>query len=329
MEAPPSCRVYVGTDDGLFVLDVADDGVDRVGRSLAGETVREVSVHPEDPAVAMVGCGLRGSGLHRTTRAGDRARQVGFGDEWVWGVTRDPTDPDAVFVGTEPPGLYYGRPGEGFEQVADLDGLPSRDDWSFGHDPFQAGHVHGVSVEGETVVAAVEQGAVVFSTDGGETWDDALPGVDAHDTAIVDGRALVTAGTANGSTGGLYWAELSDLSDWHTLSRFEEMCVEELVRGIDGRLYFDGMHETGETDTGIWSSDDGGRTWTSAGVIPPTDVDGCNCLDTHPESKCVLFHSTQRAYDWRLVVSPDRGATWEEIGPTLPRIRTVDAVSLP
>ncbi|WP_435361409.1 hypothetical protein [Haloarchaeobius sp. DFWS5] len=328
MVAIDSCRAYVGTDDGLFVFDIEGEGVERVGRSLAGETVREVSVHPDDPATAAVGCGLRGWGLHQTTRAGDRARRVGFAEEWVWGVTRDPADPDALYVGTEPPGLYYGRPGEGFEPVGEFADLPSREDWSFGHEPFEAGHVHGISVAGETVVAAVEHGAIVFSRDRGETWHDALPQTDAHDTAIVDDTVLVTTGTAGDSTGGLHRAQLPELTDWTHVARFDELYAKELVRGVDGRLYLDAMYETGEAHVGLWTSDDDGQSWTSLGAVPPADVVGCNVLDTHPREPCVLFHATHNTYDSCLVVSTDRGAAWEEVGPSLPRIRTVDVVAL-
>ncbi|WP_435362700.1 WD40/YVTN/BNR-like repeat-containing protein [Haloarchaeobius sp. DYHT-AS-18] len=328
MESLGPCRVYIGTDDGLFTFDIADGQADRVGRSLAGETVREVSVHPDDASVAAVGCGLRGWGLHRVTDAGDRARTVGFADEWVWGVTRDPGDPDAVYVGTEPPGLFHGRPGEddGFERVGDFAALPSRETWSFGHDPFAAGHVHGITVAGETLVAAVEHGAVVFSHDGGETWQDALPGVDAHDTVLVDDRVIVTAGTADDSTGGLLWSE--DTIAWHRIGRFDGMYVKELVQGPDGRLYVDAIPDPDTDRAGLWTSEDGGRTWTSVGAVPPASVVGCNLLSTHPTDLGTIFHATHYGREARFVVSTDRGATWTELGPHLPTIRTVDVAPL-
>ncbi|WP_267641842.1 WD40/YVTN/BNR-like repeat-containing protein [Haloarchaeobius amylolyticus] len=325
----PACRVYVGTDDGLFTFDVDGEQVDRVGRSLAGETVRDVSVHPGDPDVAAVGCGLRGWGLHRVTDAGDRARTVGFADEWVWGVTRDPADPDAVYVGTEPPGLFHGRPGgdDGFETVSDFATLPTREDWSFGHDPFAAGHVHGITVADATLLAAVEHGAVLFSRDGGETWEDALPGIDAHDTALVEGRFVVTAGTAGDAAGGLLWSE--DATEWHRIDRFDGMYVKELVQSADGRLFVDAAPDPTADTAGVWNSDDGGRTWTSVGAVPPASVVGCNLLSTHPTDARTLFHATHYAGEAQLVVSTDRGATWAEVGPQLPTIRSVDAAPLP
>ncbi|WP_439028400.1 hypothetical protein [Haloarchaeobius sp. DT45] len=329
MESLAPCRVYVGTDDGVFTFDIDGERVERVGRSLAGETVREVSIHPDDPTVAAVGCGLRGWGLHRVSDAGDRARTVGFADEWVWGVTRDPADPDAVYVGTEPPALFHGRPGEGvrdFETISDFADLPSRESWTFGHDPFEAGHVHGITVSGATLFAAVEHGAVVFSHDGGETWHDALPGTDAHDTALVDGRVVVTTGTAGDSTGGLLWSE--DTVEWHRISRFDGMYVKELARGADGRLYVDATPTPTEDTTGLWTSDDGGLTWTSVGAVPPASVVGCNILSTHPHDPATVFHAAHYSREAQLVVSSDRGATWTELGPQLPTIRTVDAAPL-
>jgi hypothetical protein len=325
MDDLPAARVYTGTDDGLFVFDIDSDGVEQVGRSLAGETVRSVSVHPDDSAIAAIACGLRGWGLHRTTTAGRSTRLLEFGESPVWDVSRDPADPEMLYVGTGPPGLYRGRAGQEFESLSDFEDLPSRDSWGDDDGSSAAGHLHGISVADGVLVAAVRHGAVVYSHDRGETWVDTLSGTDAHDTAIVDGRILATTGPEGTSTGGLYRSR--DGREWTLVRRFEGMYVQEFAQSVDGRLYVNAMSDPEESGVGIWTSDDAGETWYSVGAVPPASLVGCRLLDVHPADATVVFHATHHGTGSRLVVSVDGGATWSEVGPTVPTVRAVTVAS--
>jgi hypothetical protein len=140
------CLLYLGTEDGLRTARIESDGLKIVARSIEGEAVRAISVDPADPTDVFVGCGLRGSGLYHTTDAGETTDRIGFEDRWVWGVARDPTDSERLYVGTEPPMLYVSPDGGAtFEAFCGIDDLPSRSTWTFFHEPFEAGHVHGIA----------------------------------------------------------------------------------------------------------------------------------------------------------------------------------------
>lgn len=62
------CLLYVGTEDGLSIFRFeGDEQLKLIGHGLTGNAVRAIAVHPRDPRIAYVACGLRGWGLHRST----------------------------------------------------------------------------------------------------------------------------------------------------------------------------------------------------------------------------------------------------------------------
>lgn len=124
--------LYAGTEDGVVVLRWdGGTGLRVVGRGLAGQAVRAIAVDPRNPAQATLGCGLRGWGLHRTADAGGSFEALGFADGWVWEVAHMPGDPEALWVGTEPPMLYVSRDGGATFQP--LDGVALNGDTGLAH----------------------------------------------------------------------------------------------------------------------------------------------------------------------------------------------------
>jgi photosystem II stability/assembly factor-like uncharacterized protein len=81
-------------------------------------------------------------------------------------------------VGTEPSAVYRSRPdGDGWTACAPLTALPSSGSWAFPPRP-DTHHVRWVEVapdDPDGLYVAVEAGALVRSTDGGETWRDRVP----------------------------------------------------------------------------------------------------------------------------------------------------------
>ncbi len=181
------CTLYVGTEDGLRTVRVTDAGsVAQLESGLHGQAVRAIAIHPDNPSIAYVGCGLRGWGLHYTENGCETFTAIGFEDEWVWDVTFSP-DPETVYVGTEPPMLYVSEDDGPFEAFSTIDALESRSTWTFFHEPFYAGHIHGLAVHPdrpERLFAGVEHGSLIYSDDWGESWSEALVGYDLHRVAI-------------------------------------------------------------------------------------------------------------------------------------------------
>ena len=88
--------------------------------------------------------------------------------------------PDGTrWLGTEPSAVYRSRPDEtGWTACSALTVLPSSGSWAFPPRP-ETHHVRWIGVapdDPDGLYVAVEAGALVRSTDGGETWCDRVPG---------------------------------------------------------------------------------------------------------------------------------------------------------
>ncbi|MFB6193646.1 MAG: hypothetical protein ABEI75_01155 [Halobaculum sp.] len=298
--------VALGTENGLRVVRVTPTGVETRDEALAGEAVRSLAVHPETDAV-FVGCGLRGWGLHRW-RDGETTR-LGFDDRWVWGVSLDPRDSETVYVGTEPPALYRSRDGgASFTELSGLTDVPSRDDWTFYHEPFGDGHVHAITLHPDRpdrLVAGVEDGPVLVSTDGGETWREALTGHDVHRIAVDPrdpDRWLV------GAEDGLFVTD--DAGDsWTTR--------------LSGR-YVHGVRFV--TPDRVWAyaadaspvlrSDDGGRSWTAVGADLPPARAADPLVPVDRETAIYAGGETVS----RIRLTTDGGDSWRTLATDLPKV---------
>ena len=318
------CLLYVGTEDGVSAYELRDGEATEVGAGLRGNAVREIDVHPANPRDALVACGLRGWGVHRTRDAGDSWTTVGFEDEWAWGVTRDPTDPDTVYVGTEPPMLYRSTDDadtfSAFDAIADL---PSSDRWTFFYEPFEAGHVHGVAVDPENpehVFAGVEHGGFVYTRDGGETWADALAGYDVHDAAVVPGTDRVFAAAGEGLL-----ASDDGGESFGRVAGFEGHYVKQFCWAGD-RLHVDSNPSSSSERSDVRYTDDGGDTWQSVGNVPDANVVGDRLLSAVGDT---LFHARDGEDGGRVVATDDDGETWHEVGPVHDNVRVVAAAPLP
>ena len=313
------CLLYAGTEDGVFVLRADGGGrVATVGRGLEGNAVRAVAVHPDQPEVALVGCGLRGWGLHRTGDAGRLFEPAGFADRWVWGVSFAPGDPETVYVGTEPPMLWVSRDGgASFAPLDAIERLASRPDWRFGYAPFYAGHVHGLAIHParpERLFAGVEEGALILSRDGGETWSDALVGRDVHRVAIDPADPdRVLAGLFDG-----LWESRDAGETWREMGEFRGRYVHGILfdpRG-PGALWVD----VAEEGSPLRRSGDGGATWHRAGAGLPAAL-SADTLCLHPTEPGALFYAGGPPDGANGVfTSRDAGDTWAPVGPELPRV---------
>ena len=312
-DAIAACLCYLGTEDGLVIARLGER-LEVIDEALGGEAIRAISVHPEDPTRALVGCGLRGRGLARVSidaeEEGATTRAVGFEDRWVWGLARDPTDSDRLYVGTEPPMVHRSTDGgRSFRPCSSLEDLESREEWTFFHDPFRAGHVHGFAIHPdrpERIYAGVEHGALLYSPDGGETWHDTAVGIDAHRLAV-DPRdpVRVLAGTGGGlresTDGGETWTLQSALANRYVHAvQFDPTDPD--------RVYV----YTADDGDPIHASEDGGRTWTSIAEGLPA-ARPADTLRLHPADASRLLYAADVEEGGRVYVGTDRGQSWEAL----------------
>lgn len=301
----PADRLYLGTDDGLRVVDTERGTV--TAAALRDTPIRDVAVEPTD--TAWLACALGGSGLHRTVDAGESTTEVGLGDRWVWGVDRLPDG--RLYAGTEPPGLFR-RQGEEFVALDGIHDVAGREDWTFGYEPYEAGHVHGITAHPERprrLFAAVEIGGVLVSHDGGERWESRLVGADVHRLVIAsDDPDRVYAATESG----LYESRDGGTT-WTTVPPIDGLYVKHIAFGPDGTLYVPAVDGMGDTKVELFAHDDG---WERRSTVTDASVLAFAVTD----DRLLLQQSGDEG---RLLASDDGGRSWTPIGPSLPRIRCI------
>jgi photosystem II stability/assembly factor-like uncharacterized protein len=314
-------RLHLGTRDGVLTFGVDEDGTPvKQGHVLAGQAVRGIASHPDDPDLLFIACGLRGWGLHLSEDGGKTAQPIGFEDRWVWDVIVDPVDPDTILVGTEPPGLFRGHRTNGtwsFEEYAGIHDLPSRSRWTFFHEPFRAGHVHGIArseARPGRIVAGVEHGALLLTHDDGRTWAEALVGYDVHRVSVhpEDPDTLyVSAGN------GLHVSHDSGQT-W------------EAVPGLRGKYIHAIVFAAGHPRTMVvyvdssrcplYRTDDGGDSWCPIGEALPASRPA-DPVRMRPGNCKTLFYAGDTGTDTStLYRSADGGDTWSEVASRLPKV---------
>ncbi len=168
-------RLYAAGDNAVSVVEGG-----RVEVALEGRGARCLAVDPEDPDTLYVGTSDEGL-LKSEDGGGNWDKLSGIEHPRVTSIAVSPTD-GAVYAGTEPSALFVDRDGGAFwRELEGLRGLPSAPTWSFPPRPWTS-HVRAIALsyaDPNLVVAGIELGGVVRSTDGGETWQDQRPGAQA------------------------------------------------------------------------------------------------------------------------------------------------------
>jgi hypothetical protein len=324
------CLLYLGTDDGLRVLSVADEAVTVLERALEDRPVRDVAVDPANPDRAWAACGLGGHGLHRTTDGGATVDPACLTDRWVWGIDRLPDG--YLYAGTEPPGLFRIRDGEAVE-LTGIHDVAGREDWRFGYEPYEAGHVHGLAAHPrrpQRLFAAVEIGGILVSDDGGDTWRARRQGADVHLLAVAPGDpdrawAATESGVLETRDGGETWA---------VVEQTDGLYVKYVAVRPDSSVYALAAPDMGATDVGLFVRD---GDVDESGARDDTAADAAWTRRTTRADTSVLAFAAvddtllvQAAGDrGRLRYSDDGGRSWTAVGPELPRIRVIAPAGAP
>jgi photosystem II stability/assembly factor-like uncharacterized protein len=205
-------RLYAATGDGIAAL------TERAGEWAVEWLLHEpetacLAVDPTDPDT--VYAGSHEGGVRRSTDGGRSWVDCGLPEPGVFSLAVSPAD-GTVYAGTEPSRLFRSDDhGESWRALDGLLELPSRPTWSFPPRPWTS-HVRWIAPsphDAGLVLAGIELGGLMRSTDGGETWEDHRPGAqrDVHCVAWhprAEGRAYEAGG------GGAAWSEDGGAT-WH------------------------------------------------------------------------------------------------------------------
>ncbi|WP_396610783.1 WD40/YVTN/BNR-like repeat-containing protein [Haloferax sp. S1W] len=209
-------RLYAAADGAVLSVSGSPDSP-TARRRLEDRRLECIAADARTPERAF--CGTFDRGLFRTADGGDTWHPVGRDVllESVTSLAVSPHDPEVVYAGTEPSAVFRSTDGgETWTELPPLTDLPSASSWAFPPRP-HTHHARWIEVDPcdpTRLFIAIEAGALVTSSDGGETWQDRVPSSkrDVHSMAThMDrpGRVWVAAGDG--------YAESDDGGEtWHT-----------------------------------------------------------------------------------------------------------------
>jgi len=153
-------------------------------------------------------------GLLRS-KDGDDAWEVVLPDAAVTAIEVDPLDPETIYAGTEPSHVFRSEDsGESWTECESFQDLESKEHWRFPPRP-ETHHVRWLErdpTHDGRLYAAIEAGALVRSTDRGETWLDRVPtgpydthGMATHPDRPAEVWAAAGDGFAHTRDGGETW----------------------------------------------------------------------------------------------------------------------------
>ena len=283
--------------------------------------IQALAAHPTEPRTVYAG---GDTGLFVSRDAGARWERVGTqGDlPTIWTLAIDPVDPDTLFAGTRPGGVYRSR--DGGRSWTRLNVDIAREC------PIGQPFVTALAVDPDdhqVVWAGVEIDGVYRSLDGGDTWTDLKAGMhdlDVHDMVL----APTTPKRLFVSTAGEMFMSDDRGDSWQTLGIRDKWPLP-YARGMavkpdDPRVLYAGCGQTTTGEAGhVLRTTDYGQRWEVLPLPAPANATLWG-LATHPADadRIVGFSLFGEVF-----ASEDAGGSWRKIPRDFGEIRT--AVWLP
>jgi photosystem II stability/assembly factor-like uncharacterized protein len=329
-EAPT--RLIVATLRGVSVLERAagDKPWTHRGRTLDGHHCSSVTLEPERGGVF---AGMHSGGLWFSADGGEtwEPRSNGLTKDHVYSIAYARQREGLVlYACTQPVGLFrsldYGR---SWVELPALARMPGHEEWTFPSPPHEA-HCKGLAFDPrdpQTMYAAIEQGAFMRSSDGGESWRE-FEGYAAPDDFLRHDIHRVVSVPSNPdelflTTGiGLYYSPNRGES-WERLtdSSFRIGYPDQLIFSpSDDRVLYMcgsltnplGWRQTHHAHGIVMKSSDRGRSWEEASNGLPVSRPNVEALSlaAYPsgftlfvgDTDGTVYASDDGAQSWHLIV---------------------------
>lgn len=297
------------------------DGRWTVSQVLAGQRV--VCLAVDARSAASVYAGTQSAGVFHSADGGQTWTQIGLAGQTVKALAASPLVPGLLFAGTRPARLYLSHDaGQNWEECASFRKIFSRRFWfSPAEAPFQA-YIQGIALsptDPNLIVAGIEAGAVVRSTDGGQTWQDHRPGAlrDCHSITFhaAQGNWVYEAGgTGAGSAvsqdGGSTWVQRRAGLDRH----YGWACAADPARPEISYLSAAPSpmkaHSAGDAQACIFRSNPDQKWEKLGGGLPQPLAHMPYALITDPGQPGHVYAGLSSGEVW---FSPDMGDAWEPL----------------
>lgn len=159
-------RLVVATADGVRVLQREEQGYEEVAGGLTGQRVTSVTA-----SKYAILAGTR-NGVFISWSDGESWEEPneGLAESHIRGLAYHLNDPWLAFAGTEPAAIFVSNDGaETWHECPEVAELRDANGWYLPYSP-EAGCVRGFAFHGSRGYAAVEQGGLLRTDDGGRSW---------------------------------------------------------------------------------------------------------------------------------------------------------------
>jgi photosystem II stability/assembly factor-like uncharacterized protein len=343
-------RLYAGTHEGMFVFRSTPNGWAEVSRGLTGTILDSIAGCQHEPS--RVFSGVAHDGAYRTDDAGLSWRKVLDGD--VRSLLVDPSDDRVIYAGTEPVHLFRSDDGgEHWTEVSTLVEMPEEVRRRWWSPVSGAGHIRHIFVhpaDPRVLYLALEHGGVVRSLDRGQTWEDVSSGIDYIDMHMVASLPGSLGRYYASSARGFFTSE--DPADgWvRAESGFSRDYFHDFAF-LPGRNAADPptmLIGTADKSPGSWNrperaraavfrSDDCAQSWRRlTGGLPEIITSMVSTIVPHPTDVNTAFmglgevsrgHAHGPCGPGTIMVTHDRGDSWEDLGLQLPADRVLLAAA--
>ena len=341
-------RLYAGTQHGLIVWRANNGGWEEVSHGFADGIIDSIAGCKRAPERVFLG--VTHDGLYRTQDGGKQWTKVFVGD--IRSVAVDPTNDDVIYAGTEPVHLFRSEDrGANWKELPALLKLPEavRKNWTFPQPPHR-GHIRNIFIHPENpkiLYLCIEHGGILRSFDRGESWEDVSGGIDYLDIHVISSLPGKFTPYYVASARGFFTSE-EPSRGWvraetgFTRDYFHDFLFLPAARAGGNPTM---LIATGDKSPGFWRrenrgaraaifrSDDCARSWQRVGRGLPDDLDSMVwALVHHPEDPDAVFaglglvargHASGTGGAGQLLVTRDRGESWQELPIQLPADRVL------
>lgn len=325
--------LYVATGRGVFLAK--RNGGTGETRALGLQDhggIRSLLVDRHDPA-RLWAASERG-GVWRTDDGGRTwaEKNQGLVYKHAFSLAQHPETGD-VYVGTEPACIF--KSSDGGETWTELDALRrlrTREDWSFPGPPYIP-HVKGLGLyrsDPELIFAAVEEGWLVRSRDGGASWDNLKNGTefDSHTVTVLPSNPDVIVATSGkgfhrSEDGGDTFTEVGDGI------AYEYLC-HIAVHPARPEVLFTAGTEVPPPDWGrpggpggeVYRSENAGKSWRRlTGGLPGRIETAPRAVAGDRQDPDALYVGLQAGEIW---ASPDGGEGFTQFAAGLPPVLGIE-----
>jgi photosystem II stability/assembly factor-like uncharacterized protein len=336
----PVDHVLVATIDGVARLERKGTSWEVGDRQLQGNHISSILFEPVRQGLF---AGVHGEGLYYSADGGRswEPRMNGLTVKHVFSLASTQRNGSVVlYAGTEPAHLFESTDyGETWTELPALRQVPELDKWTFPAEP-HTGHVKAFAFDPRdenTFFVAVEQGALLKTTDAGRSFRELAGYAKPEDRAYKDvHRILLRPGNpndmymtnGNGSysshDAGESWDQVTDRT--YRIGYPDQL----LASPVDNTVFFmagsagspGSWRQSHHANSTIVRSKDAGRTWEPAANGLPDDmranVEAMN-LATYPGGFSLFAATT----DGEVFISDDAAQSWQRIASGLPPISKV------